>query len=184
MSNSAINKVLTKASCSFWAASDLTEVCCSLLCINKAKLQRPPRRAIPSSSLLGSPSVGPWPSEQRAGQLSALLRPLHWAALCSHSPSGWGDLVSFCLTQCRTHLEKRLVRGLVMASDAFSFVVVIYLHALLFEEEVTVFSENVFFCLIIPEALQNVSSLSREGGGNFHGIVWILTSGSLFQFLT
>lgn len=58
-----------------------------------------------------------------------------------------------------------------MASDAFSFVVVIYLHALLFEEEVTVFSENVFFCLIIPEALQNVSSLSREGGGNFHGIV-------------
>ena len=53
-----------------------------------------------------------------------------------------------------------------MARDAFSFVVVIYLHALLFEEQVTVFSENVFFCLIISEALQNVSSLSREGGGN------------------
>lgn len=183
MSNNAINKLLTKAGCSFWAASDLTEVCCSVLCINKAKLQCPPRRTIPSSSLLGSPSVGPGlPSRGPAS--SALLRPLHWAALCTHSPSGWGDLVSFCLTQCRTHLEKRLVRGLVMASDAFSSVVVICLQALLFEEEVTVFSENVFFCLIIPEALQHVSSLSREGGGNFHGIVWILTSGSLFQFLT
>lgn len=36
--------------------------------------------------------------------------------------------------------------------------------------------------MIIPQALENASSLSRKGGGNFHGIVRTLRFGFLFHF--
>lgn len=43
---------------------------------------------------------------------------------------------------------EKIVRGLVMVGTAVSFVVVIYLLAVLLEQEVIVFSENAFFYLI------------------------------------
>lgn len=36
--------------------------------------------------------------------------------------------------------------------------------------------------MLSSKALENVSSLSRKGGGNFHGIVGVLRSGFFFQF--
>lgn len=97
MSVNVISQVSAIASCSFWAPSNATTVCCSLLCRNKAK--QPPRRKNPSCSLTVSPSLGSCP-EERASQLSAPCTPLCWAPLWGHSPSGRGDLRGFCLTQC------------------------------------------------------------------------------------
>lgn len=107
MSVNVISQVPAIASCSFWAPSNVTTVCCSLLCRNKMKLSHPPRKKNPSCSLMVSPSLGPCPSEERASQLSASCIPLRWAPLWCHNPSGWGDLQGFCLTQCVKHIWRK-----------------------------------------------------------------------------
>ena len=75
MSVNVISKVPMTAS-SFWAPSNSTAVCCSLLgCRNKAKLPCPPRRKSPSCSLTVSPSLGPCPSEETVSQISPHAHP-------------------------------------------------------------------------------------------------------------